>query len=91
MYGVRVDESQFGMNRDQLRAYLADRGIETRTFFIPMHLQPIYYERYGHERYPNAELLCKTGFYLPSSSSLKASQIDYIVSIIREAHESVQK
>ncbi|HBY99538.1 MAG TPA: aminotransferase DegT, partial [Chloroflexi bacterium] len=77
MYGLRVNENEFGMNRDALRAYLADRGIETRTFFIPMHLQPIYYERYGHERHPRAELLCKTGFYLPSSSSLTNDQIDY--------------
>src|SRR5262245_66172046 len=26
-----------------LRRRLARRGIETRTFFIPIHLQPIYY------------------------------------------------
>ncbi|HYN89106.1 MAG TPA: DegT/DnrJ/EryC1/StrS family aminotransferase, partial [Ardenticatenaceae bacterium] len=87
MYGLLVDAQKFGMNRDQLRAYLADRGIETRTFFIPMHLQPIYYERFGHERHPNAEHLCQTGFYLPSASSLTDDQIDYIVGVVEEAHE----
>ncbi len=90
MYGLLVDEQKFGMNRDQLRAYLADRGIETRTFFIPMHLQPIYYDRFGHERHPNAEYLCQKGFYLPSASSLTDDQIDYIVDVIQEAHERAQ-
>lgn len=91
MYGLCVNENQFGMNRDQIRAHLADHGIETRTFFIPMHLQPIYYERYGHERHPNAEWLCKTGFYLPSSSSLTNGQIDYITDVIRQAHLSTRQ
>src|ERR1035441_1726961 len=43
MYCFLVDDS-FGLSRDELRAKLAARGIETRTTFIPMHLQPIYYQ-----------------------------------------------
>ena len=38
MYGVMV-QPEFGLNRDQLRERLAKRGIETRAFFVPMHLQ----------------------------------------------------
>ena len=34
-------------------------GIETRTFFIPMHCQPIYFDQYKGERYPVAEDLCR--------------------------------
>jgi perosamine synthetase len=75
------------MNRDQLRRDLATRGIETRTFFIPMHLQPIYYHVFKGQRYPVSEMLCKRGFYLPSSSSLTPAQIHHIVDIVREAHE----
>lgn len=86
MYSLLV-EDEFGMTRDQLRAYLARRGIETRTFFIPMHLQPIYYESFKGQRYPVAEMLCQRGFYLPSASSLTARQIRYITDIVREAHE----
>lgn len=84
MYGLLVDEKKFGMNRDQLRKALADNGIETRTFFIPMHCQPVYWEQFKGQRYPVAERLCRDGFYLPSASSLTLSEIEYITSIIRE-------
>ncbi len=85
MYSLLV-EDDFGMTRDELRAYLAKRGIETRTFFIPMHLQPIYYDDFKGQRYPVAEMLCQRGFYLPSASSLNTGQIQYISEIVKQAH-----
>jgi perosamine synthetase len=87
MYGVLV-EDEFGMNRDALREYLARRGIETRAFFVPMHLQPIYYEKYKNERYPRAEELCAKGFYLPSSSSLTRPEIEFITDVVKEAYDA---
>ena len=86
MYSILV-EDEFGMGRDQLRAYLARHGIETRTFFIPMHLQPIYYNTFKGQRYPVAEMLCQRGFYLPSASSLTTAQINYIANIVHEAYQ----
>ena len=86
MYSILV-EDEFGMTRDQLRAYLADHGIETRTFFIPMHLQPIYHQAYKGQRYPVAEMLCQRGFYLPSASSLTTREIDYVTESVRRAHQ----
>lgn len=85
MYGITVDEEAFGMNRDQLRGVLAENGIETRTFFIPMHCQPVYWKQYKGERYPVAEDLCRRGFYLPSASSLSLPEIEYVTSVIRDA------
>lgn len=86
MYSILV-EDEFGLTRDQLRAYLARHGVETRTFFIPMHLQPVYHETFKGQRYPVAEMLCQRGFYLPSASSLTAQQIEYIAGIVRQARE----
>ena len=83
MYGLLV-EDEFGLSRDELRRRLARRGIETRTFFIPMHLQPIYYADYEGERYPVAEDLCRRGMYLPSSSSLTRQEIQFVVEAVRE-------
>jgi perosamine synthetase len=84
MYGILVDENEYGMNRDQLRKALAERGIETRTFFIPMHCQPVYWRQFLGERYPVAENLCRRGFYLPSASSLTLHEIEYVTDVIRE-------
>jgi len=85
MYGIMVDEAEYGMNRDALRRVLADHGIETRTFFIPMHCQPVYWQQFKGERYPVAEDLCKRGFYLPSASSLSIDEIEYVTDVIRNA------
>lgn len=85
MYGILVDEKEYGMNRDALRRVLADHGVETRTFFIPMHAQPIYWKQFYGERYPVAEDLCKRGFYLPSASSLTIEEIEYVTDVIRRA------
>jgi perosamine synthetase len=86
MYGVVV-EDEFGISRDELRQRLARRGIETRTFFIPIHLQPIYYDSFKGQRYPVAEELCRRGLYLPSGATLAAAEIDYICGMVREARE----
>jgi perosamine synthetase len=85
MYGILVDRAAFGIGRDQLRQVLADNGVETRTFFIPMHCQPVYWEQFKGQRFPVAERLCRDGFYLPSSSSLTAGEIERVASVIRGA------
>ncbi|MFH1958584.1 MAG: DegT/DnrJ/EryC1/StrS family aminotransferase [bacterium] len=84
MYSILV-EDEFGMTRDELRTYLAKRGIETRTFFIPMHLQPVYYKQYKGEEYPVSEELCRKGMYLPSSSGLEKDEIKFIAESIHDA------
>ncbi len=70
MYGFLVNES-FGRDRDELRKMLADRGVDTRSFFHPLHDQPVYAG--GHRRwpdlrgdYPVARDLGERGLYLPS-------------------------
>jgi perosamine synthetase len=85
MYGILVDKEKYGMNRDELRRVLAENGVETRTFFIPMHCQPVYWNAFKGQRYPVAEQLCRDGFYLPSASSLTLEEIVYISQVIRSA------
>lgn len=80
MYSILVND-EFDITRDELRKKLAKRGIETRTFFIPIHLQPIYFRRYN-ERFPVAEELCGRGMYLPSASTLTKEEIEYVVESI---------
>lgn len=86
MYGVLVEDS-FGMTRDQLRAHLARHGIETRTYFIPLHLQPIYRDSYKGQRFPVAERWCQRGMYLPSGPSLGAEDLKRVAEVIRSARK----
>ncbi|NQU83937.1 MAG: DegT/DnrJ/EryC1/StrS family aminotransferase, partial [Parcubacteria group bacterium] len=87
MYSIKIT-SEFGISRDELRNKLADRGVETRTFFIPMHMQPIFYEEFIGQEFPVAEDLCKTGLYLPSSSDLTEEEIRYVSRAVTEIAEN---
>ena len=74
---------------DKLLKELEKRGIKTRTFFIPMHEQPMFLNRglFKGERYPVAEELARKGMYLPSSSGLEEGEIKFICDTINEIKE----
>ena len=76
MYGVVV-RPEFGMSRDELMSRLRDAGIDTRTFFCPMNLQPALQKQSGYRRVecPVAESLWQRGLYLPSSNTLSEETI----------------
>jgi len=84
MYGVLVD-AEFGLSRDALRAALAARGVETRTYFVPIHVQPIHRAAHRGESYPVAEDLCRRGLYLPSGPALTDADIDFVADTIEQA------
>lgn len=84
MFGV-LAEPPFAVDRDELRRRLAAAGIETRTFFVPLHLQPVYRRSFAGQRYPVAERLGATGLYLPSSPSLSGDDVAYVANEIRSA------
>lgn len=82
MYGILL-KNWSKVTRDTLRYELASRGIETRTFFIPIHRQPVYKDWFKG-KYPNSEYLCTNGLYLPSSTSLSEKEIRYVARTIKE-------
>jgi len=84
MFGIVIDKEKFGVNKNELRKYLANKGIETRSFFIPIHLQPIYFYKHKGQKFPVSENLCRDGLYLPSSSLLTKKQIQKICSEIKD-------
>lgn len=85
MYGILVDKKRFGMDKNELRRHLADHGIETRGFFVPMHQQPAYRNQFKGLRFSVAEMLCRDGLYLPSSTTLTTKQIQRISDVIKKA------
>jgi perosamine synthetase len=91
MYGVVV-EPEFGISRNELQKQLRAAGIDTRTFFCPMNLQPFLREQKGFREIecPIAESLWNTGFYLPSSTSLPEETIQRIADTIVRIQEEAK-
>ncbi len=89
MYGILV-EDDFGLSRDRLMRKLKEKGVETRTFFIPLHNQP-FLKKQGmasKERFPVAEDIARRGLYLPSGSGLTKKEIEYICDCIKEIKDA---
>lgn len=84
MYSVLIDPS-FGLNREELMGFLRETGVETRSFFYPIHTQPVYTQKYRGESYPVAEELSRKGINLPSGNTLEKDQIEHVVDQILSA------
>ncbi|MFQ6014129.1 MAG: DegT/DnrJ/EryC1/StrS family aminotransferase [Anaerolineae bacterium] len=80
LYSILVDEERYGMGRDQLAAFLREKGVDTRPFFHPVHTLPPY--RQG-QRFPVAERLARQGLSLPSAVTLKEEEIELVANLIR--------
>lgn len=85
MFGVVLDRS-LRLDTSRVMKKLADKGVQTRPFFYPMHLQPAFqkFHWYKKESLPVSENLYKNGFYLPSGLNLTEIQIDRIAESLRE-------
>ncbi len=89
MYGVVLDEN-VRLSRDELKDKLAEEGIETRSFFIPMHQQPAYVNKTAENvpdcsgSFPIADRISRRGFYLPSSSNISDEEIDYVCNSLEQ-------
>ena len=90
MYGILVGKN-FGVSRDGLIKRLGKMGIETRTFFIPLHNQPFLGKKYraSKECFPVAEDIARRGLYLPSGSGLKKEEIEYVCDCIKKIKGAV--
>ena len=82
VFGI-VLKNKFKNRKTEILKKLLNKGIDTRSFFWPMHKQTIFKKMglFKNESYPVAENLAKNGFYLPSGLGLSNKQLKYIVRI----------
>lgn len=87
MFCITVTPTAFGRTRDELLSLLADSGIETRPFFIPLHQLPPFREqsRQRGEVLPHTDYLGATGMNLPTFNDLTDAQIQEVAERIRRA------
>lgn len=92
MYGIVLDKSA-GFEAESFIRKLAEKGIEARPFFYPLHLQPVWKKtclptgmikiKIKKERFPVSEKISKYGLYLPSGLGLKEEEIKKVCDIIK--------
>ena len=85
MFGVVLAE-ETGLDAPGLASLLAERGVESRPFFLGMHEQPVFLARglFSGESYPTAERLARQGLYLPSGTALTDGQVERVCDALAE-------
>lgn len=84
MYDVKV-----GPNRNKIKAMLAERDIESRYFFKPMSMQPMYYKT--GSRFLNAYKQSCQGLYLPTFTDMKKNDVNLVAKNLIEVYEICKK
>jgi perosamine synthetase len=88
MYGIVLEDS-FGVAKDDLMKKLKVKGVDTRSFFCPMSLQPVFQgsdPRFPDVTgdYPVSVDLWNRGLYLPSGLGLTRPQMEEVVEKLLE-------
>jgi len=78
-----------GIDRDRLIVYLQERGVQSRNYFTPIHLQPFYKERFGYREgmLPITENLSKRTLAIPFYNNLTEEDQEYVVHSLKEGIE----
>lgn len=71
-------------HRDELAAFLADRGVETETYYpTPLHLQPCFADLgYARGDFPRAESACDRTLALPLYPDLSLNDLERVCELI---------
>ena len=85
VFGVVLND-QTNHNSTTFRSSLQEIGVDSRSFFCPMHLQPVFRElKLGKiGEFPVSEMLWARGLYLPSGNAISDDEIDQVISKVWE-------
>lgn len=85
VYGVILDDS-LGINAEFVMKELAMKGVGTRPFFYPMHLQPVLRKMnlFKNQEYKISERMYSNGFYLPSGLGVSNNDIVKVVKKLKQ-------
>jgi perosamine synthetase len=89
VFAMLVDRDEFGLSRDQLASALRECGIDSRPFFYPAHMQPLYSEQFSGRSFPVAEWLAADGINLPAGNDLQLDEVDYIAEVVLSSRKRI--
>ena len=77
------------VDRGRVMAELIERGVPSRPYFTPIHLQPFYQERFGYREgdFPMTESVARSALALPFSGVMTEEQVDTVCRALAEAIE----
>jgi perosamine synthetase len=88
LYSILLENPE---NRNELQAYLLEKGIYTKVYFFPIHLKSFYRKKFGYKigDFPITETLSDKIVTIPFSLRFKESDQDYIIKSIRDFFNNI--
>jgi aminotransferase in exopolysaccharide biosynthesis len=87
LYSLRIDEEQYGLNRDELIEHLRAQEIESRPLWYLNHLQKPY-KKCQHLVGEKTVQLYESSLNIPSGVDLAPEDIDRVVAALKEGVKS---
>ncbi|RLI41307.1 hypothetical protein DRO69_11740 [Candidatus Bathyarchaeota archaeon] len=89
MYTIKVKDGKDA--RDNLKNYLAEKGVMTKVYFSPVHLKEFYRNRCGFQggELPTTEELSKKVLTLPMYASLTTDEMNFIVDHVKRFMKNI--
>jgi dTDP-4-amino-4,6-dideoxygalactose transaminase len=84
VYVIRLDSS---LDRREIMERMNSRGVPSRPYFVPIHLQSYYAERFGYQlgHYPITEDLGQRSLALPFSGVMTEDEVAYVCEALRHS------
>ncbi len=88
VYVIKLDEK---INRDRVIDYMSSRGVQTRNYFAPVHLQPFYKKLFGYTEgmLPVTERVSKSTLAIPFYTDMTLQEQKTVVEVLKQAVERV--
>jgi len=93
VYVVRLSNKFTRDDRDNIIKEMGKKGIQTRNYFAPIHLQPFYVEQFGFKRgdFPATDFVSDRTISIPFYTMMKEEEVDYVVENLKEIIKEIEK
>lgn len=93
VYVIRLSDEFVRADRDWLIEWLAGRGIESRPYFTPIHLQPFYAREFGYRpgSFPVTENVSDRTISLPFFTRIAPEQQKIVVETLKDGLAALRK
>lgn len=87
---VYVIQLEDGLEKEKVMEGLQERGVPSRPYFSPIHLQPLYRERFGYGEgdFPVTEAVSRRTLAIPFYTQMPEEQVDYVCEQIKAVVQS---
>ena len=93
VYVIRLSDKFTRDDRDNIIKEMGKKGIQTRNYFAPIHLQPFYVEQFGFKRgdFPVTDFVSDRTISIPFYTMMKEEEVDYVVKNLKEIIREIKR